>query len=58
MADVVRFADYERKSRTPDSCEPRNPVDADVIIIRPAPKYLGGGTIIERPTDIPADCKQ
>jgi hypothetical protein len=32
---VIRFADYERRSRSPDSAQPRNPVDADVIIILP-----------------------
>jgi hypothetical protein len=33
--NVVRFADYERRSLNPDACEPRNPSDAAVIIILP-----------------------
>ena len=30
---VIRFADYDRRSRSPDSAQPRNPVEADVIIL-------------------------
>ena len=34
-ADIVRFVDYERRSREPDAAQPRNPCDATVIIILP-----------------------
>lgn len=30
---VVRFSDYERRSREPDAAQPRNPTEADVIIL-------------------------
>jgi hypothetical protein len=32
--NVVRFADYERKSKQPDSAQPRDP--ATIIIMLPA----------------------
>ena len=31
--NVVRFCDYERRSRNPDAAQPRNPCDADVIVL-------------------------
>lgn len=33
--NVVRFADYEQKSRNADAVSPRNPVDSAVVIILP-----------------------
>lgn len=30
---VIRLADYERRSCHPDSAQPRNPVEADVIVL-------------------------
>jgi hypothetical protein len=33
--NVIRFDDYERKSRNPDAVSPRNPADSAVIIILP-----------------------
>jgi hypothetical protein len=34
MSDnVVRIADYERRSREPDAVSPRDPVDAAVIVL-------------------------
>jgi hypothetical protein len=32
---VLRFSDYDRKSREPDSLGPRDPCDSAVIIILP-----------------------
>lgn len=32
---VVRFSDYEKRSRHPDSEHPRDPADADVIEFTP-----------------------
>jgi hypothetical protein len=34
-AEVIRFADYEQRSREPDAAHPRNPADAAVIIVLP-----------------------
>lgn len=55
MSDVVRIADYERRSRNPDSCEPRNPIDADVIFIRRVDAPMIGPCMLievpERQTD-------
>ena len=31
--NVIRIADYERRSRNPDAATPRYPADADVIIL-------------------------
>lgn len=31
--NVIRIADYERKSRNPDGAAPRDPCDADTIIL-------------------------
>ncbi len=31
--NVIRIADYERKSRNADAVQPRDPADADVIIL-------------------------
>lgn len=33
MVEIIRIADYERRSKNPDSAQPRDPVDADVIIL-------------------------
>lgn len=33
MGEVVRFCDYDKRSRIPDAVVPRNPVDADVIVL-------------------------
>lgn len=33
MADVVRICDFERKSRNPYSVSPRDPCEADIIIM-------------------------
>jgi hypothetical protein len=30
---VIRFADWERKSRNPDAMQPRDPCEATVIIL-------------------------
>lgn len=30
---VIRFSDYEKHSREPDACEPRDPADATIIIM-------------------------
>lgn len=46
--NVIRFADYERKSRDADAVSPRDPCDAAVIVLpvirklnAPAPKPVG-----------------
>lgn len=31
--NVVRFADYKRRSKNPDAMQPRDPVEADVIVL-------------------------
>jgi hypothetical protein len=31
--NVVRFADYEKRSKQPDAAQPRDPADADVIVL-------------------------
>jgi len=33
MADIIRIQDYERKSKSPDAAQPRDPADADVIVL-------------------------
>lgn len=43
MTEIVRFADYEKRSRNPDACGPRDPCEAAIIIIMPVK---------------PADCAQ
>jgi hypothetical protein len=35
MAQVIRFADYEQKSRNPDAVSPRDPADSAVVIVLP-----------------------
>lgn len=35
MAKIIRFADYEQKSRNPDAVSPRDPSDSALIIILP-----------------------
>jgi hypothetical protein len=30
---VIRLCDYETRSRTADACQPRNPADAQIIIM-------------------------
>ena len=32
---VVRIMDYERRSKEPDACAPRDPGDAAVIVVLP-----------------------
>jgi len=44
--NVIRFSDYEKKSREPDSEGPRNPADADVIVL-PVIRVEGGPVIWE-----------
>jgi hypothetical protein len=39
-AQVIRIADYERRSKNPDAAQPRNPVDADVFEIAAARRNL------------------
>jgi hypothetical protein len=34
--NVVRFADYEKRSKQPDAAQPRDPADAAIIIVLPA----------------------
>jgi hypothetical protein len=31
--NVIRFADYERRSKQPDAAQPRDPCDAKVIVL-------------------------
>jgi hypothetical protein len=33
MPDIIRISDYERRSASPDAVSPRDPADADVIIL-------------------------
>jgi hypothetical protein len=33
--NVIRFADYEQKSRNPDAVSPRDPSDSALIVILP-----------------------
>jgi hypothetical protein len=33
--NVIRFADYERRSREPDAVSPRDPADSAIVIILP-----------------------
>ena len=40
---VVRFADYERRSRNPDAVSPRDPSESAVIIILPVIRRFDGG---------------
>lgn len=35
VAQVIRFADYEQKSRNPDAVSPRDPADSAIVIILP-----------------------
>jgi hypothetical protein len=35
VGQVIRFADYEQKSRNPDAVSPRNPADSAIVIILP-----------------------
>ena len=35
MAQIIRFADYEQRSKNPDAVSPRNPADSAVVIILP-----------------------
>jgi hypothetical protein len=35
MAQIIRFADYEQRSKNPDAVSPRNPVDSAIVIILP-----------------------
>ena len=35
MAEVIRFSDYERKSRDADAVSPRDPADSAIIIVLP-----------------------
>lgn len=30
---IIRLSDYESRSRNPDSIQPRNPADANVIVL-------------------------
>jgi hypothetical protein len=30
---VIRLIDFERRSREPDAAQPRNPADAEVIVL-------------------------
>lgn len=39
MGNVVRLCDFERRSRSADACQPRDPADADVIVMPSRPRY-------------------
>lgn len=30
--NIIRFCDFERRSKQPDAAQPRNPCEADVIV--------------------------
>lgn len=47
-AQVIRFSDYEKRSRNPDAAGPRDPCEADVIVM-PVVR-------IERDDDAPSEC--
>lgn len=31
--NIIRLSDYEKRSRNPDAVSPRNPADAEIIIL-------------------------
>ena len=33
MSAIIRISDYDRRSRNPDAVSPRDPADADVIVL-------------------------
>jgi hypothetical protein len=48
--NVIRFSDYEKKSREPDSEGPRNPADADVIVLPVI--HTGSNSIIDQQREL------
>ncbi|MGD0421527.1 MAG: hypothetical protein ABSA68_18420 [Xanthobacteraceae bacterium] len=40
MSNVIRLADYERKSRNPDAVPLRNPADSAIIVVLPVIRSL------------------
>lgn len=40
MAEIIRFADYEQRSKNPDAISPRNPADSAIVIILPVVRTL------------------
>ena len=50
MAEIIRFADYEQRSKTPDAISPRNPADSAIVIILPVVRSLNAPDVPEKET--------